>query len=179
MNSRYFIALVAITLVTGCQYHARKFAGENPPAGTRVNWPPAAYDEVRGYCYDFQADISRSFMHSNRMHKGVMDPKGVLLSKEQTAQLVEAVTVSQPKSARTPCYAPHHAFVFYSKGSPVAVFEMCFGCNQFKNYPGETLPEYVDTASLWNLCQQLGLPLGTGNEFYARAVADFRRTQAQ
>ena len=179
MITRLLLAAFVLVTFSNCQYHVRKFAAENPPAGTQSQWPPAQYDEVRAYCYDFQADISRSFLHHDRMHAGVMDPKGIKMSADQIDRLVKSVSISQPKSARTPCYAPHHAFVFYSKGAPVAVFEMCFGCNQFKGYPGAGLPEYVNTPELYRICQELNLPLGTGNKFYADAVKAYRQANPQ
>lgn len=96
-----------------------------------------------------------------------MDPKGVRLNAEQVERLKAALTVSQEKQERTPCYKPHHAFVFYGANQQVvAVFEMCFGCNKFVATPGG-LPEYVDTPALYELTGELGLPLGRGNKFYA------------
>jgi len=174
MKSRLALICLFFSTLTSCQYHVRKFAGENPPAGTVVQWPQAQYDEVRAYCYDYTAEKSRSFLNNGRIHAGVMDPSGVKLSREQVGRLVQAITVSQPKSARTPCYAPHHAFVFYSQGRAVAVFEMCFGCNQFEGHPGG-LPEYIDTQALWTLCKELNLPLGRGNEFYTNVVREYRK----
>lgn len=179
MITRLLLVCLSALSVSSCQYHVRKFAGANPPAGTVVQWPRAQFDEVRAFCYDYTAEKSRSFLNNGRQHVGVMDPKGVKLSPDQVQRLVKAVTVSQPKSARTPCYAPHHAFVFYSKGAPVAVFEMCFGCNQFQGHPGEGLPEYIDTPVLWTICEELGLPLGKGNEFYTNAVREYRKARGQ
>jgi hypothetical protein len=103
------------------------------------------------------------------MHHGVLDPKGVKLDADQVQRLVKAITVSQPKSRRTPCYAPHHAFVFYdAQGNVVSWFEMCFGCNQQRSYPAGT-PEYVDREALWQIAGELKLPLGKGNKFYTDA----------
>lgn len=174
MNLRLVLSSLVLAALPACQYHVRKFAGENPPAGTVVQWPQARFDSVRAFCYDYTAEKSRSFLNNGRMHVGVMDPKGVELSPSQVERLVAAITVSQPRSARTPCFAPHHAFVFYSHGKPVAVFEMCFGCNQFQGHPGG-LPEYIDTQVLWTLCKELNLPLGKGNEFYTNVVREYRK----
>jgi hypothetical protein len=130
---------------------------------------------VRGFCYDYTAEHSRSFFVDGRMHKGVQDPTGVKLSPEQAQRLVRAITVSQPVGPRTPCYAPHHAFVFYdAQGTVVAWFEMCFGCNQQAAYPG-VIPEYVDRQALWDLTGELGLPTGKGNKFYADICRGSRR----
>lgn len=177
MNLHLVLTCLILLCLPSCQYHVRKFAGENPPAGTVVQWPPAQYDEVRAFCYDYTAEKSRSFLNQGRMHAGVMDPRGIRLSAEQVKRLASAITVSQAKSARTPCYAPHHAFVFSSQGKVVAVFEMCFGCNQFQGHPGG-LPEYIDTQALWTLCKELNLPLGKGNEFYTNVVREYRKAVA-
>jgi hypothetical protein len=118
-------------------------------------------------------------MENGKMHPGVMDPNGVTLTAEQVQRLIRGAVISQPKSTRTPCYAPHHAFVFFdAKGKSVAVFEMCFGCNSQRFYP-EGGPEYVNRAALWELTGELGLPLGKGNLFYTNAVRDFRQTQGR
>jgi hypothetical protein len=160
------LALAACLGLSSCQYHARRFAKATPPAGTVVQWPGKAYASVRAYCYDYTAEHPRSFFVDGRMHKGVMDPKGVPMSDAQVKTLLRCITVSQPVGPRTPCYAPHHAYVFYdAKGSVVAWFEMCFGCNQQVSYPAGT-PEYVDRQGLWDLTAELGLPLGKGNQFY-------------
>jgi hypothetical protein len=164
------LALLAFTLPS-CVYFGVN-APPQPAVGTQVKgWPHAPFTEVRGYCYDFTADEASSFFINGRMHKGVMDPKGVKLTQPQVAQLMNAITVSHGKQDRTPCYKPHHAFVFYdASGRPVGVFEMCFGCNKFKETP-DGLPEYVDTPALYSLCQELGLPLGQGNAFYTEVCS--------
>lgn len=144
-------------------------AAPSPAPGTRANWPGKPFKEVRAYCYDYTAEKESSFFIDGRMHRGVMDPSGVKLSEPQVKRLLTALTVSHDKQARTPCYKPHHAFVFYGAGGEVvAVFEMCFGCNKFVETP-EGLPEYVDTAALYQLTAELGLPLGQGNAFYTEA----------
>ncbi len=179
MNTRHFLVALVVLSFTSCQYHYRKFAAAAPAPGTPMHWPQSKFDEVRAFMYDFRADTFRSFLKDGKMHKGVMDPKGVKLTPEQVKRLVQVFSISQPKSARTPCFAPHHAFVFYSKGQPVAVFEMCFGCNQFQAQPNEGLPEYIDTQALWTLCIDLKLPLGKGNQFYTDAVAEYRKLHGQ
>ena len=109
--------------------------------------------------------------------RGVMNAQGVKLTSGQTDKLLAALTISQGKKDRTPCYKPHHAFVFYDKGGKVvAVFEMCFGCNRFVETP-DGLPEYIDRTALWSLCEELGLPLGVGNKFYTDACNSGRASR--
>lgn len=172
MNTLRLLATLALTtLVTSCGSvsYFGVGAAPSPAPGTVVKWPGKAFTEVRAYCYDYTAEKEGSFFINGRMHKGVMDPKGVKLSPAQVTTLVTALTTSQDKQARTPCYKPHHAFVFYgAQGEVVALFEMCFGCNKFVATPA-SLPEYVDTAALYQLTGELGLPLGKGNAFYTEA----------
>lgn len=175
-----FIALLVSALsvlaLPSCVYYGVN-AKPVPAPGTEVKWPGGSFSEVRAYCYDYTAEDSPSFFVNGRMHKGVMDPEGVVLSADQARRLVKALTVSQGKQARTPCYKPHHAFVFYGAGGKVvAVFEMCFGCNKFVETP-EGLPEYVDTGALYALCQELKLPLGNGNQFYTDACKAGRKNR--
>ncbi|MFZ4764118.1 MAG: hypothetical protein ACOYMN_04120 [Roseimicrobium sp.] len=162
------LAFTVVLTVPSCVYF-----GVNAPAvpapGTQVRWPGRAFTEVRAYCYDYTAEKKRSFFIEGRMHQGVMDPAGVKLTPPQVRRLMKMLAVSHDKQARTPCYKPHHAFVFYGpQHEVVAVFEMCFGCNQFVETP-EGLPEHVDTAGLQGLVQELGLPFGVGNAFYTEA----------
>ena len=157
------VALACAALLPSCQ---------TPPApapGTHVNWPGVPYKEVRAFCYDYTAEYRSSFWADGRMHKGVMDPKGVKLSPAQVKKLLACITVSQPAATRSNCYKPHHAFVFYDGARKIAaVFEMCFGCNRFVATPSGA-PEYIDRSGLYNLTHELGLPLGIGNEFYREA----------
>lgn len=139
----------------------------SPAPGARVDWPGVQFSSVRAYCYDYTAERRSSFWAEGRMHKGVMNPEGVLLSPAQVKRLLASITVSQPEQPRSSCYKPHHAFMFFDAGGRVvAVFEMCFGCNQFIAMP-PGVPVYIDTTDLYRLTHQLGLPLGTGDKFYS------------
>lgn len=168
-------AIVCALALPACSSYQSVFAPPSPAVGTKVNWPGVPFSEVRAYCYDYTAEEQGSFFINGRMHKGVMNPQGAKLNQAQTAKLLAAVTVSQDKQERTPCYKPHHAFVFYDKsGKVAAVFEMCFGCNRWVETPNGA-PEYIDKAALWSLCQDLGLPTGVGNKFYTDACNAGRR----
>ena len=172
MKTLPFLAALALSaLFTSCGSvsYFGVGAAAKPAPGTVVNWPGKPFSEVRAYCYDYTAEKNGSFFINGRMHSGVMDPNGVKLSDAQVRRLLAALTTSQAKQSRTPCYKPHHAYVFYGKGGEVvAVFEMCFGCNKFIETP-DGLPEYIDTGALYQLTGELGLPLGKGNAFYTEA----------
>jgi hypothetical protein len=166
MNSSRFImvsALLGVLVLSSCQ------STVFPPPGTRVDWPGVPFRTVRAYCYDYTAEWRSSFWANGRMHRGVLDPKGVKLSEAQVKRLLTDITVSQPERARSSCYKPHHAFMFFDeKDQVVAVFEMCFGCNHYVATP-PGVPVYIDDTDLYRLTHELGLPLGTGNKFYTEA----------
>ncbi len=174
--------LLASAVLSLCLPSCTYFGVNAPPKpapGTQVRWPGIQFSEVRAYCYDYTADEAGSFFINGRMHRGVWNPKGAKLSPEQVGRLMQALMVSQGKQPRTPCYKPHHAFVFYNaSGQHVAVFEMCFGCNKFRETP-EGLPEYVDTGTVHALCKELGLPLGDGNAFYTEVCSKAKMVQYQ
>ena len=133
-----------------------------------VSWPKQPYTTVRAFAYDCDADVSRDFVQpGGRLAKGVLNPPGAVLSPAQVQQLQTAITVPQPESMRTPCYAPHHAFVFYdASGKPVAHLEICFTCNKHRAFPAG-LPAYIDMQTLAKIVHELGLPLGKGHDFYS------------
>ena len=168
---RVILASIGLTLLSSCAgiSYFGVGAAPRPAPGTRVNWPGVAFTEVRGFCYDYTAADHSEFLKDGVMHPGVLDANGVRLTPAQVSQLMDAITISQDKQSRTPCYKPHHAFVFYNaQGQTVAMFEMCFGCNQFESMPGG-VPEYINYNALYQLCADLGLPLGEGNDFYTAA----------
>jgi hypothetical protein len=170
MSLRCVASLLLLSvLLPSCVYNGVN-APPHPAPGVRVSgWPGKPFSEVRAYCYDYTAEQDRSFFVNGRIHTGVQDPKGVKLSPAQVVRLLDALTLSHDKQDRTPCYKPHHAFVFYdARGQVAAVFEMCFGCNKFRESP-DGLPEYVNTTALYGLVHELGLPLGQGNAFYTEA----------
>src|SRR6186997_442351 len=114
-------AAMGALLLSSCQ------SPPSPAPGTRVSWPNLPFKEVRAYCYDYTAEGRSSFWADGRMHKGVLDPKGVKLSPAQVKRLLTDITVSGPAQMRSSCYKPHHAFMFFdANGQVVAVFEMCF-----------------------------------------------------
>lgn len=179
MSSRFpsvLAAACAVLFLASCAGDSRFSPPASPTPGTRVNWPGVPFTEVRAFCYDYTAQLSRHFYVNGRMHKGVMDPKGTKLTAAQTKRLMDAITISQPKAYAGGCYKPHHAFLFYdASGKVVAVFEMCFACNEFVSTP-EGLPRYINREALWQLTHDIGLPTGRGNQFYTDAVREYRQS---
>ena len=160
-SSQFMSAALGVLILSSCQ------TAPSPSPGTRVNWPGVPFKTVRAYRYDYTAEARSSFWANGRMHQGVLDPKGVKLSEAQVKRLLTDITVSQPAQERSSCYKPHHAFMFFdARDRVVAVFEMCFGCNHFLATP-PGVPVHVDNTDLYRLTDELGLPLGNGNQFYA------------
>jgi hypothetical protein len=153
------IALVFTAVLTNCSSPA--------PVGSPVTWPKQSFSTVKAYAYHCDAEPGRDFIQtSGRYHIGILKPGPVELSPDQVQRLLAAITVPQAKSRRTPCYVPHHAFVFFdAKGRRVANLDICFTCNKFRAFP-EGVVEYPDMHRLYALVQELGLPTGTGKYFY-------------
>ncbi len=170
MTFRYLcLPFLSLALAVGLSSCAG-VATQTQPSSTSVgpvSWPHKDFTNVKAFTYDCDADESRDFiLPDGRFSKGILAPGGVSLSQEQTKRLMAAITIPQPKSQRTPCYVPHHAFVFYNaEGQPIAHLEICFTCNKFRAFPGG-LPEYVDMKALYALVGELGIPLGSGKEYY-------------
>jgi len=155
----------ALTLLASC---ASTKSQPGPAYGSPpVVWPKQPYTSVRAFAYHCDADVSRAFMQPGmRYAKGVLNAPGAELSPTQVRRLQTAITVPQTESMRTPCYAPHHAFVFYdAAGKPVAHLEICFMCNKHRAFPSG-LPAYIDMQTLATIIKELGVPLGQGRDFY-------------
>lgn len=164
-----FLRATVLLLLAGILSQCSTTNNSGPVPGAKpVSWPPQGYTSVRGYAYHCDAEgLSRDFMQpGGQLHKGVLQPAGVQLNADQIQRLQSAMTTPFTKSWRTPCYAPHHAFVFYNaQGKAVAHLEICFTCNKFIAHPSG-LPEYIDMNTLWTIVRELGLPAGSGKDFY-------------
>jgi hypothetical protein len=134
---------------------------------TAPNWPNAAFSSVRAYVYDCDADDSVSFFQKGgRVTKGVINTGGSLLNAEQVNRLQRILQQPTPRKARTACFIPHHAFVYYdAAGKPVGHVEICFTCDIHRAYPGG-LPTHVDMDALWNLLGELDVARGEGRKYY-------------
>jgi len=156
-----------LTVVLSVALLASCASSSNQDVGNPVKWPSKAFSSVKAFAYHCDAEPGRDFIQADgTYHKGVLRPGPVTLNPEQIQRLQAAITLPQPKSWRTPCYVPHHAFVFYdTHGRRVANVDICFTCNKYRAFPGGMV-EYPDMRSLYALVQELGLPTGTGKYFY-------------
>ncbi len=136
------------------------------PAGL-VIWPPAPYKTVRAYAYDCEAEHGTGFFQSHgRMHKGVLNAPGAVLSPGQVQRLLNAITRGRAMDRRKPCYVPHHAFVFHDADDRVvAVLEVCFSCRRFVATP-EGLPRQIDYTVPWAILAELSVPVSRESGFY-------------
>jgi hypothetical protein len=145
-------------------------AGTRPATpGQPVAWPPVSYKTVRAFAYDCDAEHGVSFWKRHgRMHKGVLNAPGVVLSPSQVQRLLGDVTVAKPLDDRKPCYVPHHAFVFYDAADqPVATLEICFTCRRFDATP-RGLPEQIGYDIPWTILKELNVPAERDKRFYGQ-----------
>jgi hypothetical protein len=86
-----------------------------------------------------------------------------ILTKDQGAKALEAITAGREKLPAMRCYEPHHALVFYTRqGKPVGCVEICFTCNRWRISPGgdDVLPSgLLDLPGFAKLFVEAGLPL--------------------
>lgn len=142
-------------------------------------WPHVPYTEVRAFAWKSDRAGHTVILPKHRPAKGALQPKGVLLSQPQTALLLEAqARRMQPRPAAM-CYTPHHAFIFYQEGKPVAHIEICLDCLGARVSPGDPDcdPDYL---LLGELCAELKLPLGryANLEALRAEVAPILRTRS-
>jgi len=128
--------------------------------GGKKAWPGVEYTEVKAFHWPVKMQ-TRSLIDKNfKFHKGVVDPKGKVLSKDQIAKLSKAINDKHPSHPAAGCYIPHNLFVFYNNGKPVAYAEICFDCMGYNAFPNQKF-KYWDLKGLAALCKELGIPYGT------------------
>lgn len=151
-------------------------AGTKPAAsGAPVAWPRAPFKTVRAFAYDCEAEHGVSFFQKGRMHKGVLNAPGAVLSPSQVQRLLADVTKGEPLDDRKPCYVPHHAFVFYDAADqPVATLEICFTCRRFQATP-PGLPEQIGYDVPWTIMKELNVPAERGKGYYSDLYRKMRK----
>ena len=123
------------------------------------SWPHASYVQVRVYTYNREGRFARP--HSGKRSAGffVVNKRGVVLTAQQSARLIAAVTGKRPMHFSMMCFNPRHAFVFYDAAmKPVAWVELCFQCHSAKAAPQQKDQVY-DVAALEQLAIEFKLPL--------------------
>ena len=139
------------------------------PEAEAATWPGTDFDEVRAFVYACEADRDKTFVRADgSLHPGVLNAPGVRLTNEQAARLLAAGRRRVRVPGRTACYVPHHAFVFYRAGRPVAVMEICFTCHRHASVP-RGLPQEMDYDALWALLHELGVMADTTPGCYEAA----------
>jgi hypothetical protein len=138
-----------------------------PPSSPGTPWPPVAFKTVRAFVYDCEAEHGVSFFQSHgRMHKGVLNAPGALLSPSQVHRLLSDANAGKPLDKRKPCYVPHHAFVFYDAAEkPVATLEICFTCRRFIATP-PGLPVQIGYETPWAILKELNVPADRNQGYY-------------
>ena len=135
-------------------------------------WPPEGTAEVRAYV--FTDSGVHLVLDQGKIHPGVMNPDGALLSKDQTARLIAAMNTRIPEDLRARCFTPRNAFVFLdAKGTPLAALNVCFECFRAKGQPRSyAVPNSF--SAIADLFEELKLPVGN----YANAKA-FKEAEAR
>lgn len=141
---RIFLVLVMFSVIS--------FAGEKA-------WPGVDFTEVKAYHWPVKMDTKSLIDKKFKLLKGVVNPKGIVLSKEQVTMLRKSAIGKHPAHPAAACYIPHNLFVFYKDKKPVAYLEICFDCLGYRTYP-ESKSENLDVLTIAKICQQLKIPFG-------------------
>lgn len=126
-------------------------------------WPSSRYDKVVGYQFVNYSSTSSSALADTkgRLTLARLDEvkrREAVLSNQQIDRLIDAVFIPDKEPAsHAVCYDPHHIFVFYFKGRPVAAFEACFRCMNSNCRPPSKQRIDVNYSKLAELCLELGL----------------------
>ena len=179
---RHVLPLIALPiLLLGCGNSTPVTSPSPPPSGSPIpgtsatsEWPHVPYSEVRAYAWKPNDKLQEEEFMVNRtdlsVAPGAVNPKGTVLSPEQVAQLIKAVTRSDIKYEQYKCYDPHNAFVFYNADKqPVAFVEICFDCLGQVQEPARE-PRQIDLPALATIFYDLKLPIGA-----AQDAESFRR----
>lgn len=123
-------------------------------------FPGTDFDEVRVFLYNLENEIDgrNDVPFLNREgtpHHSNVTGDGIVLSPEQQTRLLRALRHGKDFESAL-CYQPHHAFVFYRGGKPVAAAELCLMCagSRYRPNHGGT----PDFKALSQLVAELGLP---------------------
>jgi hypothetical protein len=135
-------------------------ASATAPVLAEKPWPGVPYSEVRAYAWPAKTGGTRVILPGIKLKAGVINDGGTLLSPQQVARLLTAVTAMYPYHPEARCYYPHNAFVFYdSINTPVAYIEICFDCSGYRAEPKGTADNY-DLLALATIFDELKLPFG-------------------
>jgi len=124
-------------------------------------FPAAKFDEVRAFVYNLNStpEYSKSFVQEDgQLHPSNCSGEGFLLNPQQREKLIAALNAKK-KNEGALCYIPHHAFVFYKAGKPVASIDICFLCGNFRSQPSKT--PAIDFGAIIQIMSEIGLPLMT------------------
>lgn len=143
------------------------------PARRPKGFPGVAFAEVRGFAFDLEVGersvCSMPLDRDGTSCETVVRP-GVVLTPEQTKQLLAILGDKGSFGPGSKCFLPHHGFVFYDdKGVPVAEVSLCFMCAMGLAAPAIPVGRGGDgdgsfglgeksTGALRALCRDLGLP---------------------
>ena len=165
LNMKTLIALLFIAIVQA--------------DGSTKQWPPAPFEYVVGYCYDFTQDPRGSAITfpDGSIHKGVIKGTTVRLSGVQVTSLRALLSIdSKTENGNVDCYDPHHAFVFYDADWKVtASIDICLFCEDYVARP-KGASSLIDLQALEAFCRVIGLPILKDSSNY---TALYRQEQSK
>jgi hypothetical protein len=116
------------------------------------------FDHVDVVVYDGDPDVP--LIVAGRFNRKYASRLTKRLDGKETELLTKCVSGKHKPMWKFMCFDPHHAFVFYDKGSKaLAQIEICFDCNTFRSSPESGLSEYWDLESIKKLILGKGLPV--------------------
>jgi hypothetical protein len=129
-----------------------------------ANWPYKTYDTVIGYQFrnpEHQSLVGVVFGKSGMVEFNKLKTKEAHLNEQETSELLAGCFDAPQVMEGAFCYDPHHIFVFFSSGTPVATIEICFGCGEVRAWPNNARVNHNDFERLRLLASSKGL--GTNN----------------
>lgn len=129
-----------------------------------ANWPYKTYDTVIGYQFrnpEHHSLVAVIFGKSGMVELNKLKTKEAHLNKLETSELLGGCFDAPQVMEVAFCYDPHHIFVFFSSGSPVATIEVCFSCGEVRAWPKNARVNHNDFERLRSLASSKGL--GTNN----------------
>jgi hypothetical protein len=136
------------------------------PGAVSDFWATAGTHEVRAYVFDPEKGKTRSIIEEGKLHPGVANGQGTVLTPALTERLLAAMARKEGRSKRGG-YEPHHGFVFYGKdGSVLAHVTVCLASKDGVAYPQAAEAANWDIEMISAILREAGLPVWASEEEY-------------
>jgi hypothetical protein len=141
------------------------------------SWPGIEFSEVRAFSWPKAMNEEAVILKEMKPIDGALNPKGALISQEQTNRLITAITGKHPEYPMAMCHIPHNAFIFYDqRKKPVAFIEICFECSTHRIEP-KGFADKIDLMAIASIFDSLKLTMGKYPDLasYKKSVDDLRK----